>query len=135
MGALMTTKEELIKANGIIGNYTIDENGLYNVIGDVHLNCMQLTEIPIPFGTVTGEFFCIGNELTTLKNAPKYVGKSFVCTSNNLTSLEHAPKEVGGYFNCLRNLTNFTFEDVEKVCEVACHIYAQEAVKKKKILK
>ena len=81
-------------------------------------------KLKIRFGTVSGEFYCNYNELTSLEGAPKEVGGTFHCGNNNLTtlegapqkvdddfycayneltSLEGAPQEVGGSFNCSRN--------------------------------
>lgn len=75
----------------ISGTYTIDEDGYVNVVGNVSLAYKKLTEIPIKFGTVTGAFDCSNNYLTTLKNAPKKVGKFFDCGDNKLTSIIGCP--------------------------------------------
>jgi hypothetical protein len=86
-----------------IYNYTInrDDRGLYiDVDGDVSLPGISF--IPIRFGYVSGNFVCIGNELTSLVGCPVEVGGNFVCI-NSLTSLEGGPKEVGGHFNCSYN--------------------------------
>ena len=119
-----TTEREFKKANGILGTYTIDENGLCNVQGSVYLMLEDLIKIPIPFGTVSGNFSCSKNYLTSLENAPIKVGKNFWCYSNKLTTLKNAPKEVGGYFNCVNNSIGFTEEEVRTVCFVGENIYA-----------
>jgi hypothetical protein len=68
---------------------------------------MNLTEIPVSFGNVTGSFRCSDNQLTSLKGAPQSVGSSFYCLYNQLTSLEGAPQSVGSSFYCYYNqLTN-----------------------------
>jgi hypothetical protein len=50
-----------------------------------------------------GSFYCSYRNLTTLKGAPKEVGRHFDCSGNNLKTLEGAPKEVGGGFYCSGN--------------------------------
>ena len=109
--------------------------------GDLLLNNMNLTELPeiLKNVSVSGYFNCGGNELTNLKNSPKYVGGSFYCNDNKLKSLEGAteiiggsfccqyneltsltgaPKKVGGMFRCFRNYVKFTREQVMAVCDV-----------------
>ena len=91
------------KDNGIEGNYTIDKNGLCNVDGNVDLSKRGLKEIPIPFGTVSGSFWCENNQLITLVGAPTKVGGSFDCRNNQLKTLKFAPKTVSGTFLCDNN--------------------------------
>ena len=57
----------------------------------------------IQFGTVTGNFNCVNNELTTLEGAPQTVTGDFWCSTNQLTTLEGAPQAVGGGFHCYSN--------------------------------
>jgi len=77
-------------------------DGLVNVDGDVHLDNIGLTELPLKFGTVTGTFDCRWNNLMSLVGCPNRVGGSFHC-SNNLRSLVGCPNRVGGNFNCSGN--------------------------------
>jgi hypothetical protein len=89
------------------GTWEINENGEVDVRGlrcEVILRDMELTEIPIKFGTVRGDFYCNRNNLTTLKNSPNKVFGSFVCSKNKLTSLEFAPVYVEKDFWCAENL-------------------------------
>jgi hypothetical protein len=44
---------------------------------------MNLTEIPVKFGRVEGYFYCIDNNLTTLKNYPDSIGGSYFRFDNN----------------------------------------------------
>jgi len=85
-----------------IENYTV-KDGLVNVDGYVHLDCKNLTKLPLKFGEVTGYFECSRNQLTSLEGAPTRVGGDFNCYGNQLTSLEGAPTRVGGDFNCSNN--------------------------------
>ena len=95
---------------------------------------------------VTGDFYCSGNDLKSLKGAPEKVGEHFSCSYNNLKSLEGAPEKVGGDFWChtndlkslegapkevsgnfycsnQKNGHKFSKEDVRKVCNVKGKIY------------
>ena len=63
-------------------------------------------------------FICCTNKLTTLVGAPERVGWSFDCSHNNLTTLEGAPRKIGGAFFCNSNKTQFTEDDVRRVCKV-----------------
>jgi hypothetical protein len=116
------------------------------IIGDVILHSLYLKELPdiLKDITVSGDFYCYNNKLTTLKGAPTYVGGFFDCTYNNLTSLIGAPTNVGGNFHCYYNkLTSldgaptyvggdflcygntvkFTEAQVRAVCDVKGDVY------------
>ena len=54
-----------------IENYTINPDGSIDVAGDVNLDNMKLTELPLTFNKVTGSFDCVNNNLTSLKGCPK----------------------------------------------------------------
>ena len=95
----------------------------YDVIGNVDINEMGLTtKLPIKFNTVSGSFYCIDNQLTSLEGMPEWVGGYFDCSYNQLTSLTGAPKYVGGHFDCSFNINKFTEEDVRAVCDVKGNI-------------
>lgn len=85
--------------------------------GDLSLNDMNLTELPevLKNVSVSGYFNCGGNELTNLKNSPKYVGGIFTCNDNKLTSLEGAPKIIYGSFYCNDNKLTSLEGSPEKV--------------------
>ena len=95
-----------------------NSDGSFDVKGSVDLANMNLTELPMKFGKVNGDFVCYSNKLTTLEGAPNYVGRDFYCSRNNLASLEGAPKEVGGLFICYFNKEKFTEKDVKDICNV-----------------
>lgn len=86
-----------------ITNYTINSDGTVDVDGDVSFSHKKLTKLPLKFKSVSGNFYCHSNSLTSLEGAPSNVGGSFYCSNNNLTSLKGAPSSVGGYFYCNRN--------------------------------
>ena len=129
-----------------IKNYTVNDKGEIDVNGDVDLSYRGLKEFPsyIQFGTVKGGFDCYYNNLTSLRGCPRVVKKSFYCHDNNLVSLEGspeevefsflcqsnnlrdlkgAPKKVGRDFYCDSNSTQFTEDDVKKVCKVRGKIF------------
>ena len=84
-------------------------DGLVNVDGDVSLTLSKITNIPLKFGTVTGNFFCSSNYLSSLEGCPNRVGGEFDCKFNEITSLEGCPKSVGGDFYCYdNNIREFT---------------------------
>lgn len=86
-----------------IMNYTINPDGSIDVDGSVILSSELLTIIPLKFGTVTRDFDCYNNKLTSLEGSPKKVGGYFDCSGNQLTSLEYHPESVGRNFDCHNN--------------------------------
>lgn len=94
--------EELCKEYNI-QTYDINNDGTIDVDGDVNLSDKYLPSLPVSFNKVSGIFSCFNNRLTSLKGAPKYVGKEFNCQGNRLTSLEYCPEVIGGDFICSHN--------------------------------
>jgi hypothetical protein len=72
------------------GNFMGEEKGLRGFNG-------------IRFGSVTGDFICSNNQLTSLQGCPQIVDGNFLCDTNRLTSLEGAPEQVGRDFHCGNN--------------------------------
>ena len=116
-----------------------------NVTGDVSISGLNLTEIPIKFGKVGGNFDCshnklknlknapkkVGrgfrcefNQLTSLKGSPKIVGEEFCCSYNQLTTLDTAPNKVGGWFDCCENKVKIKENDVRMLSDVEGVIYS-----------
>ena len=84
---------------GKIQRITIPDDMVFR--GSLNLSDMGLTELPdLSAVTVTGDFICRRNGLTSLQGAPRSVGGNFSCGSNGLTSLQGAPQSVGGDFYC-----------------------------------
>jgi hypothetical protein len=96
-----------------IKNYTINPDGTIDVNGDVDLYGFDLNELPLNFNKVTGYFNCGGNNLTSLKGCPRWVGGCFSCNKNQLTSLEFSPDYVGGSFDCYTNQLTDNYYDME----------------------
>tara|TARA_B100000497_G_scaffold108145_1_gene126144 strand:+ start:972 stop:1568 length:597 start_codon:yes stop_codon:yes gene_type:complete len=86
-----------------ISYYTINDDGSIDVDGDVSFINLGLTELPLKFNKVSGDFYCAHNNLTTLKGCPIEVGEIFNCNYNELTSLEYSPIKVGDDFCCTEN--------------------------------
>ena len=86
-----------------INDYTINPDESIDVDGSVILSSELLTIIPIKFGTITRDFDCDRNQLTSLEGSPKKVGGYFDCHNNQLTSLVGCPEVIGGDFDCSRN--------------------------------
>lgn len=86
-----------------IRRYSINDDGSIDVGNHVDLSKNKLTELPLKFNRVIGNFMCGANLLTTLKGAPSYVSGYFNCNNNKLTSLKGGPIRVGGYYSCVKN--------------------------------
>ena len=127
--------ERMIKQyirNGSKGNLSLSEMELtvlpdtlknINVDGDFFCAGNKLTSLQNAPKSVGGSFYCSSNQLISLKGAPTYVGGEFGCGNNKLTSLDGAPTYVGGSFNCRYNPVKFTEEQVRAVCDVDGRIF------------
>ena len=116
------------------------------IVGHVDLTKLYLKELPeiLKDITVSGDFYCLDNKLTSLIGAPSNVGGEFDCGHNKLTSLEGAPTSVGGsffsysnklttlvgaptsvggHFYCYDNPGKFTEAQVRAVCDVKGNVY------------
>jgi hypothetical protein len=79
----------------------------------------------IRFGTVGGDFYCAGNQLTILEGAPRTVGETFDCSHNQLTTLEGAPQTVKGDFWCDKNQLT-TLEGAPQAVEGDFYCYSNK---------
>ena len=80
-----------------------NEDGSYDVDGDVIIKNLHLSKFPVKFNHVKKRFYCMQNNLADLKDAPKKVDGNFACNDNKLTSLEGGPTHVGGFYWCTNN--------------------------------
>jgi len=87
--------QDIISGPGVIKN----DDGSYDVEGSVNLTDLDLTKIPIKFRYVGEHFDCGYNKLTSLEDAPKEVGWDFYCSGNDLTTLKGIG-EVKGEIYC-----------------------------------
>lgn len=106
----LISKEQLDYIKNTCNKYAIrgveiNNDGSLNVSRSVNLANLEtpIKELPLNFNIVEGDFYCMGNSLTTLKGAPKKVGGDFLCQENELTNLEFSPTEVGGRYDCAEN--------------------------------
>ena len=88
-----------------------NDDGSFDFDQDVDLSGKGLSEIPIKFGRVSGNFDCSKNQLGSLEGCPKEVGGNFICCNNKLSSLADAPISVGGDFNCSNNYGPYQFPE------------------------
>jgi hypothetical protein len=92
-----------LKALGIeVTGIAYKKKGKIYVDGDVKIT-KKMKKLPVVFGSVTGDFYCHNNNLTTLEGAPKKVGGDFYCYGNKLITLAGAPETVLGGFYCYYN--------------------------------
>ena len=96
-----------------ITNYTINPDGSIDVVGNVNFFNKGLTELPLTFNRVSGDFDCGNNRLTSLKGCPRWIEGDFWCSNNRLTSLEFSPDYVGGYLDCRYNPLTDNYCDTE----------------------
>jgi hypothetical protein len=112
--------DKICKENSI-RNYTVQDDGTVDVDGLVSIMFdRRMSKLPIRFGTVTGNFHCNNNGLTTLEGAPHTVGRGFECQNNFLTNLEHSPQIVGSWFQCQQNDLTSLVGCPEKVEDFNC---------------
>lgn len=88
-----------------IKNYNVNDDGTIDVDGNVNLYNTQnpLTELPLAFNKVSGNFVCDNHHLSSLSGSPKEVGGDFRVNYNQLTSLDGGPELVYGFYNCIGN--------------------------------
>ena len=104
-----------------ISNYTINSDGSIDVNGGVYFNNNTLTELPLKFNKVYGDFCCSDSNLTTLKNSPKYVNGHFDCSYNELTNLNFLPEKIKQSFDCSNNkLTSLKSNQSLVGCIIDC---------------
>lgn len=102
---MLQTKEEIeiwLKIMNV-GHYRINDDLTVDVWGHIYLIDKKLTEIPIQFNIVYGDFNCSVNNLTSLKGCPRIVHGDFYCGSNCLKSLEYFPEIFHGWVYCCNN--------------------------------
>jgi len=88
-----------------IYDYTINDDGSIDVEHTVDLSyaLSNMSELPLKFNKVNGNFDCSNNNLETLEGSPKYVKNMFNCAYNKLTNLHFASKKSES-FVCNRNM-------------------------------
>ena len=103
----------------IKGKYEIDDNGLYNVKGDVKVINFKGEILPIRFDVVSGNFVCSDVGLTSFAGCPNVVGRNFNCSNNAFNSLEYAPSKVRCDFICKDNKFKMSEDDIHKHVKIS----------------
>jgi len=92
-------------------DYRIYDNLSVDVFCDVDMSQRGLTEIPIKFNLIAGNFDCSMNKLKNVINSPDTIFGYFDCSFNDIYSLIGGPTSVrDGYYcsdNLLENLYGF----------------------------
>jgi hypothetical protein len=101
----LTKRQESFLDRYTDGTWSVNPStGLVDVQGTFDCSSRRLKSLwGIRFGTVTGNFGCRTNQLTTLEGAPQTVEGNFNCRTNQLTTLAGAPQTVKGDFTCFNN--------------------------------
>lgn len=104
------------------GYYVINNDQSIDVYGNIEFPSISgyLTELPLKFNKVSGDFNCSGLSLNTLKGAPAEVGGIFNCSYNNLTTLEFSPIKASTFIfdntvACLSTGNSNYFDDVSVI--------------------
>ena len=85
-----------------IRNCTINEDLSVDVDDMVYLREKNLTEIPVKFNIVNGQFNCTFNQLTSTDFFPKEVNY-FRCHDNQFKNLDNYPKVITGWASIENN--------------------------------
>ena len=89
--------KQLNRSFTVTGTATVNAEGKIDVTGNVTAKNRHMQDIPVSFGTVSGDFVLgLQQDLTSLKNCPDYVGGDFRVRALDITSLDHAPHTVKG---------------------------------------
>jgi len=104
-----------------IKRYSINDDGSVNVYQNVSLEKKKLSQIPIKFGKVNGDFDVSNNNLTSLNNSPREVLGVFSCSDNeNLTSLKGGPEKAYSYYCNFCNLKSLAGAPTEVTYKFDC---------------
>ena len=114
----LETKKEIKEWFEIINNnsYTINDNLIVDVDGDVDISIRVLSQIPVQFGVINGNFNCNDDNLKSLEGSPEIIKGDFLCEYNQLTSLKGSPKECKNFYCSYNSLTSL--KGSPKECEI-----------------
>ena len=95
---------ELLKMHGLNPDRAmLNADGSMDYNGDVIWSGKNLSQIPLKFNRVHGDFDVSHNSLISLDNSPKVVDGNFRCIKNKLISLKGGPEEVWRDYDCAYN--------------------------------
>jgi len=88
--------------NNLIRFFTINEDLSVDVDGDVRISYRNLTEIPVKFNIVKGDFYCCNNQIRSTNFFPKEIGNNFFYYSNEFNDLKGIVtlENIIGLWNC-----------------------------------
>ena len=107
---------------------------LVDVYEDVDLSHKNLSDFPVKFRYIIGNFDCSDNKLTSLKNAPEWIRGDFDCSNNRLVSLGIESLYVEGNLYCFNNpllaslATNSQMNNIEGVSSLHPNLSPSEFV-------
>jgi hypothetical protein len=74
------------------GKWTLNSEGKIDVKSDIFMNQRNISEVPVKFGKVYGNFICSYNNLTSLKNFPDYISNSLFIGNNKIETFDFFPE-------------------------------------------
>jgi len=115
---MFTIKKDIIDwcDSCLIDNYTIDNNLVVDVNGDVFLYLIPIDYLPVQFGHISGEFLLGENGLKSLDGCPHTVEHDFTCGGNLITSLKYLPQVINGTIKLFNNINLIDFTSDLKSC-------------------
>lgn len=130
----LITKERKNRINGLcdyfgIGIYTINTDGTIDVNQDVDLRYYEISNFPLSFNKVCGDFDCGHNIITSLLGSPRYVSGNYIFTQNRLISTYSGDDdiEVGGgiylYNNRLPKLIKDNMQHIKLILKYQRHFF------------
>ena len=82
----LTTEQEGFLNRYVKGTWRINPEGLVDVEGDFDCSLSGIKSLMgIRFGSVSVDFYCHRNQLTSLEGAPREVGRNFHCNMNPIS--------------------------------------------------
>lgn len=93
-------------------NYEVHDDLSISINGDVDLSNKKLTQLPVSFNIIKGNFSCSHNNLISLKGAPKKVSNTFSANHNKIIFLKDLPQcpEIFLGHNNIKSLDNIPEE-------------------------
>ena len=97
-----------------IKKYTINDDLIVNVHGNVNLRGKKFKIFPVKFGEINGYFYCHEcKNLTSLIGCPTIIDSNFDCSDCvNIQSFDGFPKEVSGNIYCFNTIFYPFVEDL-----------------------
>lgn len=87
--------------------YKLPRDGHFEIRGNLDLSNMGLKELPdLSMVSISGDFVCSHNPLTSLQGCPKSVGGDFVCEYTDIADLRGAPRFAGSVYVSHNRLTS-----------------------------